>query len=313
MLVEPAAHSPRVSQRSVALIMNPVSCDDATKAQITQEAGRSGLDCQVCETTEQMSADTLARRALAGGAELIIVAGGDGTVLGAINALVGTTVPLGIVPLGTGNLLALNLGIPTDIHDAFDVALNGDQRHIDLVNVNHGERYFAIMGGLGLDAQIMQTTDRTSKQRFGWFAYLWSGIKHLGRNRFWVNVTLDGKAPMRRRVKSVLVGNLPEIGPSIRLFERSQPDDGIIEIGILKANSLADFARLVWQVALGSPSDDDSFDTYQAAKIDIVARKREPVQFDGDHAGSATRLSLQVEPGALNIMVRRVVASNKTA
>ncbi|HEY3329345.1 MAG TPA: diacylglycerol kinase family protein [Capsulimonadaceae bacterium] len=306
MVVPTATPTAEPVTRKVAVIVNPVSCPNGIEqfeSAVRQEFERHQIDWSAVHTSESVNASTLAKRAVDSGVAMVVAAGGDGTVMEAMNALIGTDVPLGVIPLGTGNLLAVNLAIPLDLAGAVDTALSGTPKRIDVVRVNDGEKYFAIMGGLGFDARIMAKTDRASKQRFGRCAYLWTAIKERRSQRFQVSVSLDGGAPIHLKAKSVLIGNLAQIAPNVRLFDNTAPDDGLIEVGLLKANSVEDFVRLGWRTLIGRPADDPQFDAYQARRVEIVARRPEPIEYDGDSAGMARRLSLTVASKAVAVMV----------
>ena len=154
-LPKPAYAPASTAARAVTVILNPVSCPlgvDKIQEEIARLLTELGCEGTFLHTCEAETALALAQKALADGAKTIIAAGGDGTVMEALNALIGKDVPLGVIPLGTGNLLALNLDIPLTVPEAVKVAITGTSKKIDLVRVNHGEHYFAVMGGVGFDS-----------------------------------------------------------------------------------------------------------------------------------------------------------------
>src|SRR5579883_414982 len=226
------------SAKNVTLIINPVTCPngiDARKAEIIPALTERGWNVQAYETCAPEGALPEAKCAMESDTDMVIVVGGDGTLMEAMNALIGTSIPIAILPAGTGNLLALNLGIPWDTPGALDIALNGVPKPVDLVQVDGGKKYFAIMGGVGYDARIMDETDRRAKQKFGRLAYIWTALKNLGGQRFPFTITLDNGQTVRQMGKSVLVANMGEIMPGLKAFPNAKPDDGLVEVGILKA------------------------------------------------------------------------------
>lgn len=310
--------------KDVTVIVNPVACPkgvEARKAEIIPKLEQRGWRVQAYETCAPEGALPEARRAVEAGTDLVIVVGGDGTVMEAINALIGTDIPIAIVPSGTGNVLALNLGIPTDVPHSLDIALTGSPHPIDLVEAKTqilspagrdgapepggAKKYFAIMGGVGYDAQIMQETGRQAKQRFGRLAYIWTALKALGERRFPVAIRIDGNQAVHYRAKSVMIANMGEILPNLKVFPQARPDDGIIEVGVLKAARFVDFLHLVFHTLLGRPEEDPAFDAYQARQISLVVGGSEPLQLDGDPIGQAHRLDLTVAPGAIRVMMPR--------
>ena len=142
------------------------------------------------------------KRALADGAELLFVWGGDGTVQRSVDAMAGSKTPLAILPAGTANLLATNLGIPQDIERAVAIGLRGERRSLDVGRFN-GER-FAVMAGAGFDAAMIEQADGTLKDRLGRVAYVWTGLAEAPRQ------AVQGED---RRRRSPLVRRRRELHP----------------------------------------------------------------------------------------------------
>ena len=256
-------------------------------------------------TSESGGAGPCATEAISGGATLLIAAGGDGTMMETINAAVGSGVPVGIVPLGTANLLALNLDIPSSVEEAVKIAVGGVPTEIDLVKVNATGHYFAIMGGIGFDARIMHETARAEKRRFGRLAYLRTALKHIRGHRFAVTVTLDDRPPIRLLAKSVLIANLGELMPGLSLFADTSPSDGIIEVGLLKASRLQHFLSLIGRLILRRADQDPSFDVYQARRVRVETSRPQPFELDGDPQDHVSHIDMEVAPKAATIMLPR--------
>src|SRR5436189_1521612 len=172
-------------------------------------AGEGIADPLWYEVSKSRHAPKRARRALAQGAEVLFVWGGDGTVQRCIDAVAGTQAVLAIVPAGTANLLAENLQIPADLTEAVRVGLHGERRPLDTGSVN-GE-HFAVMAGAGFDARMLKEADRGMKSRIGRAAYLYAGARNLSARRVKAAIDVDGSRFFTGRVSCVLVGNVSKI------------------------------------------------------------------------------------------------------
>lgn len=290
-------------QKCVTIIFNPVSGkEDPEKRKkiILETLAGQGYRCQFIATTKEQGARALAAEAVKGGVDLLAVSGGDGTVMEAVAALVGTQIPIAVFPAGTGNLLSINLGIPTTVPDAVTVALSGHIQALDLVRTGDG-RYFAIMGGLGVDAQMIADTSRQAKDKLGKLAYFISAVKNLPRRRAYVDITLDDGPPLRRRVKSVLLANMGKITGGLDAMPTASPRDGLLDVGILKTATLGQGLRLLGYALLGRTQDDPDLEVYQVKKITLCARYPEPVQFDGEDGGRIQKLTAEIVPNAVRI------------
>ncbi len=291
---------------NVMAILNPASIGpeiSSVESKIAGHAGEIDFEVRFYHTDLAVSTATVAADAIASGADLIIVAGGDGTIMEVVNAVIGTTVPIGIIPVGTGNLLAINLGIPMQIDEAVTAALGGAPRSIDLVKVNNEDHYFAVMGGLGFDAAVMESTDRDSKQRFGRLAYIWTAVQHLEGELFDAFITLDNGKEMVVQARSILIANMGFLGININAFPTAIPDDGIIQVGILKAASTVEFARLMAETLIGGvPQSDPTFDMLECRTIDISLPVPQQFEYDGEVIGMVDRLRAEVVSKAVHIM-----------
>lgn len=242
------------------------------------------------------------KRALEEGAELVFAWGGDGTVQRCIDVLAGTGTPLAIVPAGTANLLATNLGIPDDdIAEAVRVGLDGLQRKIDVGRVN-GER-FAVMAGAGLDAAMIKDADAGLKDHIGRVAYVWTGARNLSGKPFGAKIRVDGTSWFDDSASCILVGNVGRLFAGVEAFEDAKPDDGKLEIGVVTAEGLVDWARTIARTAVGSAEKSPFVHVTRARSIEISFGRKVLYELDGGDREKTRSLEVEVEPGAIEICV----------
>lgn len=302
----------RCNLERVAFIFNPASggADLATRrAELEALARAAGLTCELVETDRQAGAGPLAREALADGMERVIVSGGDGSVTEAAGALAGTKVALAVVPGGTGNLLALNLGLPTDPAEAVRQALTGEAYPTDVGRANG--TVFLLMAGMGADAQMILDADRQLKNRFGPLAYFVAGWRSRHRTRTTYTITIDGRR-IRRRAHTVLVANLGRVTGGVELVPGAAPEGGSLQVAILRARGLRSLAQVIVAAVLGNSQSRSLLEVRRGRKIRIETARPQPVQLDGNEAGHATVLEIAVEPGALQL-VRPALPSGEPA
>ena len=294
------------THKCVYVIFNPVSGQtdpEQRKKAISDALARHGYTCQFIATSKEEGAQALAKKALEeGSVDLLAVSGGDGTVMEAMAALVGTDTPIAVLPAGTGNLLSINLGIPMTVPEAVDVALSGEVYELDLGRTGDG-RFFAIMGGVGLDAQVIADADREAKKKLGVLAYFLAAVKNLPRRRQRVEITLDGRRPLRRRVKTVMIANMGKMTGGLEAVPTASPNDGLLDVAVLRTETLGQWLRLLGYALLGRAHEDPSLDVFQARRIVIRTRFPQPIEFDGEEAGTTQELTVEVVPKAVRVLV----------
>ena len=304
-MTETLSQTGTAPNKSVFVIFNPVSGQSDPKERkklISDALALDGYTCQFIATSLEQGAKELAEQAVRDGADLLAVSGGDGTVMEAMSALVGTGIPIAVLPAGTGNLLSINLGIPTTVPDAVHVALSGSPYALDLARTSEG-RYFAVMGGMGMDAQMIADTDREAKNKLGKLAYFRAALKSLPRRRAFVDIYLDDNPPLRRRAKTVLLANMGKITGGLAVLPTASPNDGLLDIGIVKAATLAHWIHLMMSAILGRTQQDDALEVYQAKKVTLKPRHSQPVQFDGEDGGHMQSLTIEIVPKAVIVLV----------
>src|ERR1700740_350214 len=203
------------------------------------------------EVKKSRRAPKYARRAVASGADVVFVWGGDGTVQRCVHAVAGTDTAVAILPAGTANLLASNLNVPHDLPGAVQVGLHGDRRRLATGSVN-GER-FAVMAGAGFDARMIADADRGTKDRLGRAAYIVTGIRNLSARRVRTTIDVDGKRFFKGKASCVLAENVGKIPGGVEAFPQARPDDGHLELGVVTARDPIQWARTLGRLALGHP------------------------------------------------------------
>ena len=287
---------------SVAVIAHTGKSIGGGLGELRRALAREGVDNPIWfEVSKSRKAPKRVRAALDEGADLVIVWGGDGMVQRSIDAAVGSDARIGIVPAGTANLLATNLGIPRDIEKAVRTALHGQPRTLDVGRLN-GER-FAVMAGAGWDALMIRDADGVLKDRFGRVAYVWSGARHLREERFLAVIKVDDKSWFNGKASCVLVGNVGKIFGGIQVFEGAKPYDGRLELAVITAKGPVQWTRALARTAVGSAAASPFVKTISARKIRIQFDRAVRYELDGGDRDMVRRMRIDVEPGAVTVCV----------
>ena len=265
-----------------------------------EAAAAAGWEPSFLETTLDDRGPGLAGAAVAAGARLVVAAGGDGTVRACAQALAGTQVPLAIVPLGTANLAARALGIPSRIGGSLATAFGGHERRIDLAVA--GELTFAAMAGIGLDAEVVAATPRLLKRRAGWLAYAAAGIAHLPGRGQRFTVRLDDDEPLARQARCVVVGNAGLLPGGFALLPQARLDDGLLDVGIL-APGRAGWLRVAHQVLSGGGRDGGQLERHQAGRVEIRTDTELPREVNGEVIAPGRSLTVTLLRRALTVRV----------
>ncbi len=235
------------------------------------------------------------------GADLIFVWGGDGSVQHCIDAAVGAHVTLAILPAGTANLLANNLGIPIDLEQAVDVGLHGSNHTIDVGKMN-GE-HFAVMAGIGFDALMIRDADSGMKDRFGRAAYIWTGARHIHSTPVHTKVRIDGHTWFDDKASCVLIANVGSIGGGVTAFDHASPDDGKLDVAVMTADGVWQWLRTLTRASVGHADKSPLVQMTQATTIKITTRKRLPYELDGGARSKTNKLRVHVVPHAVTVRV----------
>jgi YegS/Rv2252/BmrU family lipid kinase len=292
-----------------AVIANPTKADiPDLREQVDKTLGAAGWSTPLwLETTPEDPGRGMAEAAVAAGVRLVVICGGDGTVMGCLVALAGTEVPVAVVPLGSGNLLARNLGVPLRLADALAVAVNGVDRRIDVGWV--ADQPFAVMAGIGFDAAMMTDTTEEMKRFAGWPAYVASGLRHLRDPAMRVRLRIDGGPTLRRPARAVLVGNVGRLEGGLELLLDAAPDDGLLDLVVVAPRTLRDWIRVAWRVVRHARTQDPHLERFRGRSIQIEADRIVPRQIDGEVIDDGRSLNARIEPGALLVRAPQPVAA----
>ncbi len=312
----PAARRDAMRRPQLAVVINPSKEGaDTLRELVLRVCAEAALpEPRFFETTVEDPGTGQAHEALDWGADVVVAAGGDGTVRAVAEAMVGTGKPMGLIPAGTGNLLARNLDIPlTSVREALAVVLGGEDRRIDVgwarvleyadrpeerpdsipdvpppprdaagePEVAGAAHIFLVIAGLGFDAAMVADADDQLKARVGWVAYFLAGVRHLHSRRMRAQITLDDQPPVEARLRTLMAGNCGRLPGGITLLPDAVIDDGELDIAAVDTRGgLAGWAQLLGEVVIqGAGMRNDL--PGKIGRIDHVRAKRVRVVVPG--------------------------------
>ena len=273
------------------MVVNPIKIDDLDlfKKKVGAALAARGWDEPMwLATTPADPGCGQATEAANAGVDLVMAAGGDGTVTACAAGLAGHLVPLAILPVGTGNLLAVNLGVPLDLTQALDAALTGVDRKIDL-GVANG-RPFVAMAGLGIDAKMLRGASESAKKRFGYSAYVVALLRHLGDRPLRVAVRTDGGRQKKYSASGIVIGNVGWLHRGIRLLPQAKPDDGLLDAAVLTSRGLTSSIMLGLRILLRREGDHIVRGSFRSLRIRVD--RAQLWQLDGEVVGTTTELKV---------------------
>ncbi len=291
-----ATESP--SARRVAVIHNPASGSAGDVDALRDAFATAGAEPQWLATTEEDPGTGQAAEAVASGVDTVVACGGDGTVRAVLQSVAGTEVALGVVPMGTGNLLAGNLGLQTGI-DAVNDALHAPTSRLDVGIVN-GER-FAVMAGVGFDAFMIRDANPTLKRHLGSAAYVLSAARNIRSRIFRAEVVVDGRREFDGSTAMVLIGNCGAVTGGLQVFPDARRDDGLLDVAVLRARGIRQWASVGWRLVRGRPQRPEFVHRCRGSAIVVTLNRPVAYELDGEVREAVTTLTLSVEPGALAV------------
>ena len=255
------------------------------------------------EVPKSRKAPKKVRKAREKGAELIFVWGGDGMVQRCTDALAGTGATVAIVPAGTANLFAANLGIPEDLEEAVRIGMRGRHTKLDLGKIN-GE-HFAVMAGAGFDGEMIRDADKGLKNRLGRLSYAWTGARHVRDSAVPMRVEVDGAEWFAGTASCVLLGNVGTITGGIRAFDDARPDDGRLEVGVATAEGAWEWLRTLGKMAAGRSDSSPFVKMTTAERIRVRTAAPLTYELDGGARKAVRTLKAKAVPGAITVCTPR--------
>jgi diacylglycerol kinase (ATP) len=253
------------------------------------------------EVAKSRQAPEQVRSALKQGADLIFVWGGDGMVQRCVDVVAGSKATMAILPAGTANLFASNLGIPKHIDAAVEVGLHGERRKLDVGRMN-GEM-FAVMAGVGFDARVIRDTSPEMKHALGRSAYVWAGAKNLRAKPFAAQVVVDGQEWYEGLASLVLFGNVGNAFAGVKAFDDAHPDDGLLEIGVASADGVAQWGRTLARSALSDVKKSPFVHMTKGRSVKVKLSRKVLYELDGGDREKKRSFRVDVQPGAIKVCV----------
>ena len=261
-----------------------------------------GWQTHVVETRAPGHATDLAREAVHRGHDLVVAAGGDGTINEVIQALAHTDVALGVLPLGLENIWAKEIGVGHSLQAAAEALVDRQRRRVDLGRA--GDRYFLLMASVGIDSLIAQKVTLRAKRRLGALSYLLAGLRVLPSFKGVDVVVSAGMRELRRRVLLAVVGNTRLYAGHVHITTNALIDDGLLDVCLFEWRGVLSPLRYSLGVIAGRHRHMAGVECFRASELTIDARPQWPIQADGDIVGS-TPMALAVAPLALWVIVPR--------
>lgn len=285
------------------LILNPMSRRAVSAAhlkKIERALTEKGFSLETCAASKPGEAREQAAGAKDGSFQMVICAGGDGTIHEAINGIAGSDLILGILPMGTGNVLAWEMNIPLDLQKACEVLSAGRVRTIDLGLTSVGS-YFSCMAGVGLDAQVVREVDPAMKGFLGMIAYPLTAVRTVLRYGLpELAITIDGKEPPLAGY-SVVICNSRRYGGRFMLCPHAVIDDGWLDVCILQEHHASAIIRSGLSVVLNHHEGVEGFTFHRGRSVHVSANRSVPVQSDGDIIGT-TPIDFSIAPQSLRVI-----------
>lgn len=279
------------------VILNPAARSDKA-LRFAERICRLAPKAVLRLTSEPGDACRLAREAVDEGYETIVAAGGDGTINGVVNGVAGSTARMGILPLGTVNVLAKEVGIPEgNLAAAWEIIVKGETLALDLPLAN--DQYFIQLAGVGLDAEVVRRTSHESKKNFGPLSYILTLVQLAAARPPKVVLETEGWPP--REGCFALIGNGRLYGGPFPIFKRASLYDGLLDVVLFKNQSHWDVIRYFQAIAFGTHSELPDVEYFQTSTLRVSGNGDVPVELDGELAGSLP-CEFRISPSKLNVL-----------
>lgn len=279
-----------------AVILNPAARGERARRmqeRVQAVAQKAIIHC----TTRAGEAELLARLAVAEGFHTIVAAGGDGTINEVVNGIAGSKATLGLLPLGTMNVFAAELGLPAgDLKACWSIIAAGKTRRVDLPSAN--ERHFVQLAGVGFDAQAIAQTSRALKRSFGPLSYLVSAAQIAARQppRLWI----EAEEAVTQEGSFVLVGNGRLYGGPFPFFKQAVADDGLFDVLVFKRFNYLEIIRYMQDVLFSPQITSPEVEYFQTAALRVTSEGTVPVEIDGELIGNCP-VEFKIRQGGLRV------------
>ncbi len=283
--------------KNTLVILNPAARGDrATRWRPRVESLTRGA--VLCATSRSGEAELLARHAVKEGFQTIVAAGGDGTINEIVNGIAESEVVLGLLPLGTMNVFATELGLPAnDLDHCWEIIRSQRTRRVDLPSANG--KHFVQLAGVGLDAQVVQETSHTFKRNFGPLSYLISAAQIATRQP--PRLTIESENAVTDEGSLVLVGNGRLYGGRFPFFKQAMIDDGLLDVLVFKRLNYIEIIRYLQNVVFSSQITSPEVEYFQTRRLRVTSDANVPVEIDGEVVGSCP-VEFQIRAGGLRVL-----------
>ncbi|RPE74267.1 MULTISPECIES: diacylglycerol kinase family protein [unclassified Frondihabitans] len=323
----PSASGSSSAARRAAVVYNPIKIDvGAVRAAVATAEREAGWQTTLWfETSKEDAGQEVTKKALEQGADMIIAAGGDGTVRGVAEAMHDSEASLALLPSGTGNLLARNLKLTLEnLDNSLHTAFSGDDRAIDLglIDIRREDdsvtkHVYVVMAGLGIDARMLANTDADLKKRVGWLAYAKALVTTLlEKNSLNFRYSFDEKPARSMRANTIIIGNCGALPANILLLPDAAIDDGLFDVLLLRPESVLGWLKILYKVFWENGvirrlpfadklkgTENEELRYVKVKSVTVKLRDAEDIEIDGDGFGKAVGFRTRVKPGGLTVRV----------
>jgi len=282
----------------IVVILNPTAGNLETVRDWQERVESIARRCPIRITSHPGEAEALARRAVEDGFARIVAAGGDGTVNQVANGIAGSNCALGILPMGTVNVFAMELGLPSDdLALCWDVVEAGNIRLVDLPSAN--QKYFVQLGGIGLDAQAVKETSLAFKRSLGPLSYLISAAQIAARQP--PKLFIRSENASAQEGSFVLVGNGRLYGGPFPFFKQAVIDDGLLDVVVFKRLGYLEIIKYLHDVVFSSDIRVPEIEYFQTRHLSVTSEQDVPVELDGELAGNCP-VEFQMHERAIRVL-----------
>jgi YegS/Rv2252/BmrU family lipid kinase len=284
--------------KDTLIILNPAARGARTQ-RLRAQVEKLARGTTLCATTNAGEAEFLARNAAAEGYERIVAAGGDGTINEIVNGIAGhSNIALGVLPLGTMNVFATELGLPVnDLASCWKIIQGNKTHRVDLPRANR--KHFVQLAGVGLDAQAVKETSRAFKRNFGPLSYLISAVQIA--SRIPPVLRIESEEAVTSEGSFVLVGNGRLYGGRFPFFKQAVMDDGLLDVIVFKRLNYVDIIRYLQDVVFTPQISSREVEYFQTKRVRVTSDEIVPVEIDGELVGNCP-VEFKIRAGGLRVL-----------